>query len=458
MAEPLPDHVALGEEIARLAARVNVATHRMLVCVRAFDRAEGWHREGAQSCAHWLTWRIGIDPGVAREKVRVARALGGLPEIDRVFAEGRLSYSQVRAVTRIATPENEARVLDIALAATGAQLERICRGFRKATELDEVQAAERRVRARVLGNGLVRLEVVLSADEADLMMKALEAARDRLSPREKPPASDPTTPLADAGEQESEWQEAGKPRAAGRRAGGLGAEGEAPRASAADALVHLASSFLARGDVDTASPPSGSPRSEVVVHLEPDLASPDGALAATLQDGTHVAAEALRRVACDDGVVVVASDPTGQILDVGRRTRAIPTAIRRALLSRDRHCRFPGCANQAFLHGHHIQHWIHGGPTTLENLLTLCSFHHRQVHEGGFHVSLTAGAEVEVWTPDGRRLPAVPRLAPDPGTIDWLDGAWDPRDGTRPSFDGPLPLPIWDGEPPDYEAAVDALI
>jgi hypothetical protein len=157
-------------------------------------------------------------------------------------------------------------------------------------------------------------------------------------------------------------------------------------------------------------------------------------------------------------VVVVASDPAGNVLDVGRRTRAIPTAIRRALLSRDRHCRFPGCANQSFLHGHHVHHWLHGGRTALENLLTLCSFHHRQVHEGGFRVSLAANAEVEVWTPEGRRLPAVPRLAPDPGTIDWLDGAWDPRDGARPIIDGPLPLPIWDGEPPDYEAAVDALI
>ena len=72
--------------------------------------------------------------------------------------------------------------------------------------------------------------------------------------------------------------------------------------------------------------------------------------------------------------------------------------------------------------------------------------------------SLTADADVEVWTPDGRRLPAVPSLAPDPHTTEWLDGAWDPRDGERPAIDGPVPLPIWDGDPPDYEAAVDALI
>ena len=377
------DEFTLGEEIARLAARLNVATHRMLACIRAFDQAEGWHRQGAQSCAHWLTWRIGIDPGAAREKVRVARALGGLPEIDRVFAEGRLSYAQVRAVTRIAKPENEARVLEVALAATGAQLERICRGFRKATELDQVHAADRRVRARVLGDGLVRLEVVLSADEADVMMKAIEEARGRLSP-EAPPCDSAPRSSDDAG-------------APGK------ADVEAPRASAADAFVHLVSSFLARGDGGAASEASGRPRGEVVIQVGPELASGQGVLGATLEDGTPVSAETLRRVACDGGVVIAAIDPEGNALDVGRRTRAIPAGIRRALLLRDRHCRFPGCANRAFLHGHHVRHWLHGGRTALDNLLTLCSFHHRQVHEGGFTLSLTADAEVEVLTPEGRR-------------------------------------------------------
>ena len=96
-----------GNEIAVIAARLNVATHRLLTCIRAFDELGGWHRQGAQSCAHWLTWRIGLDPGAAREKVRVARALGALPKIDDAFAAGKLSYSKIRAVTRIANPANE---------------------------------------------------------------------------------------------------------------------------------------------------------------------------------------------------------------------------------------------------------------------------------------------------------------------------------------------------------------
>src|SRR4051794_36672195 len=124
---------ALGDEIATLSARLSAATHLLLTRIRQFDESNGWHEQAAQSCAHWLTWRIGLDSVTAREKVRVARALGGLAKIDGAFAAGRLSYAQVRAITRVATPANEDRVLEIALAATGAQLERICRRVRSAT-------------------------------------------------------------------------------------------------------------------------------------------------------------------------------------------------------------------------------------------------------------------------------------------------------------------------------------
>ncbi len=116
----------------------------------------GWAEQGAKSCAHWLTWRIGLDPGTAREKVRVARALGTLTKIDAAFATGNLSYAKVRAVTRIATPESEDRVLEVATATTGAQLERICRRFRAATEPEVEMAESRTFRGRALGSGLVQ--------------------------------------------------------------------------------------------------------------------------------------------------------------------------------------------------------------------------------------------------------------------------------------------------------------
>ena len=310
----------LGDEIAGLSARLNAATHQLLTHIRLFDELGGWHRQGAQSCAHWLSWRVGLDPGAAREKVRVARALGLLPRIDEAFAGGRVSYAKVRAVTRVANAGNEQAVLEIALAATGAQLERICRGFRKATEIEIEAAADRRLRARVLGDGLVKLEVVVSSDEADLLLKAIEHAREQISP------------VATSNSRE-----------AGGAAGQVALS--ASRPSAADALVHIASASLAGGAAvaggGAVAVGAAPERYHVIVHLDRELTAPEPTLAATLENGTRVSAEALQRVACDGGVVAAVVDQSGAVLDVGRRTRAISTAIRRALWIRDQGCRFP---------------------------------------------------------------------------------------------------------------------
>jgi hypothetical protein len=110
----------LGDEIARLAAQIDAATHRLLTCIRQFDESGEWHEQGAQSCAHWLSWRIGLDLGTAREQVRVARALGRLPAIDAALARAQLSYSKARAITRVATLEIEGRLLEYAAETTGA--------------------------------------------------------------------------------------------------------------------------------------------------------------------------------------------------------------------------------------------------------------------------------------------------------------------------------------------------
>lgn len=451
------DCVGLGNEIAQLAARLNVATHRLLTCVRQFDEAGGWHRQGAQSCAHWLTWRIGLDPGAAREKVRVAKALGTLPKLDAAFAAGKLSYAKVRAVTRIATPANEERVVEVALAATGAQLERICRGYRKATAGELEAAEERRVRARVLGDGLVKLEIVVSADEAELVMKAVEAALARLTPAAAIAAPDVSaeTPKATTESQKAYARADVEPRA--------------PRPSAADALVHLASEYLSRdndGDdpgasTATRSSSLGPTHAEVIIHVDRDLTSPTPSLTAALEDGTPVSAETLRRAACDGGLVVAALDDQGTVLDIGRRTRAIPPAIRRALWIRDTGCRFPGCPNTKYLHGHHVKHWLHGGRTSLDNLVMLCSFHHRMVHEGGFDIRIGADAQVIVRAPDGAALSATPDLAADPGALQWRNDWWDgPPQRTEAAIDVDewTTLPTWDGDAVDYDSAVEAML
>jgi hypothetical protein len=413
----MSDNVALGEEIAEIAGRINVATHRLLTCVRRFDEAEGWSDQGAQSCAHWLTWRIGLDPGTAREKVRVARALGELATIDGAFGEGRISYAKVRAMTRVATAANEARLLEVALSATGAQLERICRGLRRVTAPEAEQAANRRLRARALGTGLVKLELVVSSDEADLLIRAIERAREAIS-RAGQPISEPAS-----------------------SAGAV----VAPRPSAADGLLYIAAGYLEAGTVGEGA----APDAHVVIHLDKDLGAPEGAMSASLDDGTHVSAEALRRIACDGGLVAAVVDERAGVLDIGRRTRAIPTAMKRALWLRDQGCRFPGCANRRFVHGHHVKHWLHGGRTALDNLLLLCGFHHRLVHEGGFTIALTRGRNVEVRTPTGALVPVTPPLAPDSGVVDWDGDWWSAGDHFAP------PAPARD--PVDYDETIGCL-
>src|SRR5262245_45881944 len=153
---------ALADDIAIAAAHIDAATHRLLTSIRRFDAAGGWAWQGARSCAHWLSWRIGVGPGAAREKVRVAKALADLPHIDGALSRGELSFAKVRALTRVATADNELLLLQFAQSSTGSQLERICRSFRSVTRpAGRAHDDERYVRRRHLQNGMVRIEAQL---------------------------------------------------------------------------------------------------------------------------------------------------------------------------------------------------------------------------------------------------------------------------------------------------------
>src|SRR5574341_2030211 len=137
-----PELDRLGDEIAELSAHLEAATARLLALIREFDARRGWNT-GFRSCAHWLSWRVGIDPGAAREKVRVARALGTLPLLAEALARGDLSYAKVRALTRVATPQTEERLLDVGRAGTAAHVERIVRGWRLVDRRAEARASAR---------------------------------------------------------------------------------------------------------------------------------------------------------------------------------------------------------------------------------------------------------------------------------------------------------------------------
>ncbi len=174
----------LGETIAALARRLHAATYELLVLLREFDARSGWNN-GFLSCAHWLHWRTGIDLGAAREKVRVAKALPALPRISMAMQHGQVSYAKVRALTRVATPENERSLLDLALAGTAAHVERFVRAWRR---IDRVQAAKhvetrhlnRQLSTWVDDDGMVVIRGRLTPEVGAVVQRALEAAADRL--------------------------------------------------------------------------------------------------------------------------------------------------------------------------------------------------------------------------------------------------------------------------------------
>ena len=328
----------LANEIAELSARIDAATYELLVRIRRFDELGGW--SGARSCAQWLSWRANLALGTAREHVRVAHALADLSKTSDALRRGRISYSKVRAITRVATPGTEDRLLHLADQSTAAQLERIVRAWRWCDRRQEGREEAKRRRDQCLSiypdaDGMFVVRGLLTPEVGAVVRRAIEAASAQL--------------YAEAKESE-------KPESGGR---------EWPARRRGDALGLVAESALA-AKLDTGA---AGDRYQVVVHVDAETlregvsaetpAAADGEDARTpvevsagqsaLEEagGIRVSAETSRRIACDAGRVVMRHDAEGNVLDVGRKTRTISPALRRALASRDRHCRFPGPSSGA---------------------------------------------------------------------------------------------------------------
>jgi hypothetical protein len=403
----------------------------LLDLIREFDARSGWN-SGFRSCAAWLSWRVGLDLGAARERVRVARALGTLPLLAQALGRGELSYAKVRALTRVATPETEARLLRVGRAGTAAHVERIVRGWRRVDRRAEARETARRHASRSLHvyqdeDGMVTVRGRLEPEVGALLVQALAAARESL------------------------YQRARGRAAAAADPGGPSAETPTMAQRQADALALLAETALHHG-LDPGAP---GERYQVVVHVDaPVLADPEQPGQAVLEDGGRVSADTSRRLACDASRVVMRHDADGRLLDVGARTRTIPPAIRRALLHRDRTCRFPGCDGR-FTQGHHLRHWAHGGPTTLSNLALLCRRHHRAVHEEGYHVERLADGELRFRRPGGWLLPDVPPEVPVPADPVERLHACHAAQGLR--IHARTARPTWLGERLDLAYAIDVL-
>ena len=532
-APPAPlDLDQLGDRIAELSARIQAATYDLLCDLLEFDRRHGW--EGFRSCAHWLNWRTGLDLGAAREKLRVAAALADLNHVSAAMAGGVLSYSKVRALSRVATPRTEARLLAVACGATAEQVERLVRGWRRVDREEaaagddgaQVRLARRGLSLRVDEDGTVVLRGRLLPEVGAVVLRALEAALEQV-PAAAADGTECTASQrrADALGVVAESALAGKldPGAAGDRyqvtvhvdaaalaagetapetasdapeisaetcAGAPAAAASAPAASAAGCAAADAGAVSAetRGTGRTAppampaapgaagetaaqpvAPPVTAPVADAPEHTAagaqvpapvaptPAADSTPAAGAAVIEqaNGIHLAATAARRIACDAGRVLVTHAPDGAVLEVGRRTRTVPTPLRRALEVRDHHqCQFPGCQLR-HCDAHHVVHWADGGATRLENLVLCCRYHHRAVHEEGFQVVSDGDGQFVFRRPDGTPLPAVP-VAPR-----WEGAPLEPTEARLRQAGitiGPhTATPEWYGESLDLAAALDLL-
>ena len=420
----------LGERIAELAAQISAATYELLAMLREFDERGGWGG-GFHSCAHWLTWRVGLDPGAAREKVRVARALGALPLLSAAMRRGEISYSKVRALTRIATPANEQDLLTFGRAGTAAHVERLVRGMRRVDRIAAGRSEKRLHAARYLRfytdeDGMVVVKGRLAPEAGAALLRALEAGVEALyGPRRgQPGAEQEAAAVADDTSMEQ------------RRADALGLVAESALASGLDPGT--------RGD-----------RYQVVVHVDAEVLAPGGEGGSSwLADGTHVSAETSRRLACDSARVVMRHAADGRVLDVGRRTRAISPGLRRALEHRDGGCRFPGCGRK-LCDAHHVEPWAEGGATSLANTALLCRRHHRAVHEEGFSMELAPDGEARFYRPDGRPLQEAPGLPAPAGEPVTALVARLASHGV--AVDARATLPDWWGGAVDYGWEIDWL-
>ena len=570
-----------------MSARIDAATYELLSHLHEFDRRYGW--EGWRSCAHWLNWRTGLDLGAAREKLRVAAALADLNHVAAAMARGQLSYSKVRALTRVASPATEARLLAVALCATAAQVERLVRAWRRADrdaqpDAEQVLLASRALTMQVDEDGMVVLRGRLPPEVGALLLRAVEAALQqapasadggeptiaqrradalglvaesalaggldpgnladrfqvtvhvqadalpalparetadaaprvaaethKVSPASSEPVapaaprvaaetrevsltpSEPVAPAASLVAAHSARERAGGGRA--DRAAGPGVAAESARSprgtSGRDSRSADTAGWLplceesaprprdakdpnhqedqstgiacraALSEQATIAAPHISAATFEVSEAAFERVAPvtdlDAGLAVIEQaGGLHLGREAARRVACDAGIVVLRHAAGGEVLDVGRRTRTVPSAMRRALQSRDRgQCQFPGCDSR-HCDAHHVEHWADGGETRLQNLVLACRFHHRALHEGGFRV-VPGDAEGQ----SGSCARTARRCRQSRRMASWEGAPLAPTDARLAAAGvsiGPhTATPEWYGESLDLTAALDVL-
>lgn len=376
----------LEERIVYLAVRMRRRMAEWLALVAEFDHRGCARGTRFRGTAEWLAWECRLTARTAREHVRVARRLAEMPSVRAAFGDGRLSYSQVRALARADSEEDDAALLQVALTSTTGELERHVRALRSAAsaDLDVANAGHAR---RTLewfwdDDGSLKFFGRLGAVEGAAFVEAIETAEQAVhAPR--PAAVEPEGGPVSGGAEPDHCGVTPRPGRGARRA---------------DALAEIAL--------------SGCPRTHLVLHADPAALAceargeePRAGEICAVRDGPAIPSETARRLTCD-------ADVSLADVDLGRTQRVISPALRRALEARDsRVCAMPGCDRTHGLAGHHVVHWSHGGRTDLDNLVLLCRYHHRLFHEEGFGM-LRRDGRLVIRDPDGIALHALPGRAP----------------------------------------------
>ena len=433
----IPDDPAeLRRAVTDMAAHINVADWRFIKLVAAMDRRRGWDERGYCNLGNWLDHRCGLGPCAARERIRIGRALARLPRVDAAFRDGHLSHSKVRAITRVATRETEAMLLSIAHRSSAAQLESLVRTYQRVDRGDgeRVRSEERRGLSWHYEDGMLVVTAAVPAERGALLINALQKVVDeRRDERDahyqsllaavggpETVAADGDRPVDDQPDAELVPEhaapdpvsnmETNTPEDAvvaddpadvsAETACDLRAEAEDLPASLAfelasteqrfaDALVDMAEHCLADGP--SRRERRNGRRYEVVLTIgrnELAARSTAGGARYHVDPDWGIDEEDARRIACDADLTEFIQDARGDLLNYERRRRIVPGRLLRALKLRDSdRCRFPGCPHQRYVEAHHVRHWIDGGETRLDNLVLLCSAHHRLLHHRAFRIA-----------------------------------------------------------------------
>jgi hypothetical protein len=458
----------LESELLGLAGHIAAAECRFLQLLAEFDQRDGWAGDGIRSCAHWLSWRAGMSLRTATEHLRVAHALQKLPKISEAMAAGQISYSKVRAITRIAgndtatltrvaaaiaadpavlpgtavaAPETAEQVLlNLALHGTASHVETVVRAVRRRHTPPENLAARRALSWHWDEDGSLVLRARFTPDDGAALIAAVEAL---VPPRDPVRHPVPASP-ADLDERALE-QEPGPAvdRVAARRADALLTLVRAGAATGADTGTGTGTDTE---DGET-GPVVERGNTQVIMHL--DVTSG----AARLEGGPEVPASTAERLACDARVQLLLNDRTSNRMYFGRNRRLASPAQIAALTVRDGAvCQFPGCTHTRHLHAHHVRPWWAGGRTDIENLILVCSYHHKVIHDHGYQIRRLAG-RWQFRRPDGNLIPTNP--APLTGNA---EGLIEMHTRARLRIDRTTLTPNWDGERLDPEPILDALL